>query len=210
MADDQLFQFLTKKDEYHSFLEKIYLRGLKLYDSAEQSIKESLINDYVEMERACIKEDFPRASFHYIKQLETIVGFGLPHLIDKINLDIKQNINNKFELTDLGKKIFGYEKRKPRIIEEILKNKNINLIDIQWTEKLSLFDNYFDISPKYDWNINELTYYKRNQHGHSNTNVSPDKEQKFQILFPTVFDFLIKTRTQLTKYINALKIPKNR
>lgn len=181
--------------------------GGTFYDDVEQSLKKSLVNDYVEMERACLKEDFPMACFHYIKQLETIVGFGLSVLIKKINLDIKQGIDESLELSSLGKKIFVHAATNPKTTEKILKNINITLTDIQWTEKLNLFTHYYDIT--FNWDINSLAYYKRNLHAHS-TNSNTEKEQKFQELFPSSFDFMTKTRTQLTKYIKALKIPKNR
>lgn len=209
MAEDQLFQFLTKKDEYHSFLEKIYSRGVTFYGDVEQNLKESLVNDYVEMERACLKEDFPVACFHYIKQLETIIGFKVNYdLMSKLNADIKEEINNQWELTSSGKKVFEHDGNNEATIGKIKRGENITLKDIQWREKINIFKHYYpkslSVTPKTD----ELAYYKRNHYGHSNPIIKQDKEEEFKGKFSTPFIFMTETRKNLKIYLRALSFPK--
>ncbi len=207
MAEDQLFQFLTKKDEYHSFLEKIYLRGLKLYDGIEHSLKESLINDYVEMEKACIKEDFPIACFHYIKQLETIIGFKVDYdLISKLNADVKEKINSQWELTSLGKKVFEHPGNNEATIGKIKRGENITLKDIQWREKINILKHYYPKSSSVNRNTDELAYSKRHHYAHSNP-INKEKESKQESLTP--FKFMTETRGNLKIYIQALSLPKD-
>lgn len=164
------------------------------------------------MEKFCWKEDYTVASFYYMKQLEEIVIYGLNQVtLPIINSQLKEQVNNQWQLTQLGKQIFDYSKHQNSelINNKFLKGAEITLRDIKWGEKLNLFKYYFN-SKSPDYTVDDILYYKRNQYGHGNPIVNTDKETKFNEKFLTCFHFMTLTQNNLKKYSSALNLPQNR
>ena len=212
MNSNNLFSYLTTQDEYHSFLAKILSRAERFYQGAVSGISSPLIENYIEMEKSCWKEDYTIASFYYIKQLEEIVIYGLNEVtLPIINSDLKEQVKDKWQLTALGTKIFNYvgNGNSDLINNKLLKGVDITLKPIQWSDTLNLFKHYFDSkSPDYD--VDRLLYYKRNHHGHANPIIKDTKEADFEKKFSTCFYFMILTQNNLRKYTSALNLPQNR
>ncbi|WP_028664211.1 hypothetical protein [Runella zeae] len=210
MNSSDLLSYLTSQDEYHSFLEKILSRAGNLYQGVA-GISSPLIENYIEMEKSCWKEDYTVASFYYIKQLEEIVIYGLNQVtLPVINSQLKQQSNGQWQLTPLGNQIFNYlNNRNDKLKEKLCNGADITLSDIIWSDKLNLFKHYFN-SDNTDFETDRVLYYKRNHHGHANPYIDASKESLFKQKFPTCFHFMIITQINLKKYSSALNMPQNR
>lgn len=223
MTSDATFSFLTSQDEYHCFLEKILLRASNFYSEAIPSIEAVLIDNYVQMEKSCLKENYTLASFYYIKQLEEIILYGLDLVgLQKISDDFREKSDQDLKLSSLGDEMLNYKPNKNGdVINKITKNQIIKMQDLVWTVKVNLFKHYFETSETYirdgkpkkkivDFDVDTVLYYRRNHHGHANPIINSRNERILAEKIPSFYSFMYHTQENLRLYGRALKLPINR
>ncbi|MGF7215074.1 hypothetical protein GGR92_001214 [Spirosoma lacussanchae] len=210
MNNDDKFLFVTSQDEYHCILEKILMRAVDLYKD-EHTIKENLINSYILMEKAAIKENLIEASFHYIKQLEEIVLYGINTIhISKIHDDLVEKSGEITMLSAFGRKVLEYSNHKNKdTIEKALTGQVLSVIDFKWRDKLKIYRQYFNATGA-NWKTDELLYYKRNHYGHANPIKKDDTESDFEREIPSCFVLLSKAQKNLGRYYEGLFKHQNR
>ena len=205
------FSFLTSQDEYHCILEKILLRASIFHSGVVPTIESSLINNYVEMEKSCLKEDYIMASFYYIKQLEEIVLYGLSLIgLNKISnrLRVLTEDQQTFRLSSFGEaklNFLGNNTRKNR--ELILKGQDLELTTLQWTVRLELFKHYYKCNP--DYKIDAAIYYMRNKYAHEGVEVNAKHESEFSQFSSNYFQLITKLRQYLKIWRDSLLSPQN-
>lgn len=211
MNTENLFTFITAQDEYHCLLEKMMLRAVNLYSGVENTIENVLTENYVQMEKACLKEEYGSSSFFYMKQLEEIVLFGLNAVGNqKILDDLREVENAQWKLSALGEKMVNFRSNTNKDqIEKLKKGEIIQIKHYQWRVKLNLFKHYFDTKVP-DFDVDELIYYKRNQYSHADPVIDLAKELRFEQKFPSCYYFMNKVQINLRKYSDALALSQNR